>query len=175
MVITQAGARIPRESVLAYAMFNEYVETRDLHTAYEQFMAKNLTAQTSFKSFVRTAHEKRWQERINEIDAEHEVATVRETRRAGLSNNLTAEMLAAELYTTLGEEFRLHQSELTHKDIIKYMEICGKIGDRWAKCDAPTSAVTVNVSQNVEQTVDVPEDVLREIGKKLASERAGTE
>lgn len=170
MTLTHAGDRIIGESPLAYAMFLEFEASRDLHDAYKLFMAKNLSAQTSFKRFIRTAHEKNWQERINNIDAARTVEVIQATRRAGLDNSLSAEGVAAELYRTCMEEFKLHQNELQHKDLINYLRVANDIHARWEKSDEPTTAVTVNVEQNVEQSVEVDSEVLRRLGRELVEE-----
>lgn len=156
------------ESPLEYAAFLEYVDERNLNDAYSGFMQNNPAAQASFKMFLGWASLHRWQARVNAIDAEDELVTVRETRRAGLDNNLTAEEMYKELTKTCMEEFQLHRSELAHKDIIGYLKIANDINARWQKKDdAPQ--VVVNVEQS-NTTVDIPEEVLHEIGKRIVTE-----
>lgn len=168
MSTDRPDSRIAGEDRLAYAGFLCFNDERDLEAAYKEFMQNNSGALNSFKQFLGWASRYRWQERVNAIDAEAELATVRETRRAGLGNNLTAEEMYKELTKTCMEEFQLHRSELAHKDIIGYLKIANDINARWQKKDdAPQ--VVVNVEQS-NTTVDIPEEVLHEIGKRIVTE-----
>lgn len=157
------------ESPLEYAAFLEYVDERNLSDAYSGFMQNNPAAQASFKVFLGWASLHRWQARVNAIDAEDELVTVRETRRAGLDNNLTAEAVAKELFQTCVEEMQLRKTELTHKDIGKYLDIATKINDRWVDKSKAAPAVVVNVDQS-NTTVDISDEVLQRIGREMAAE-----
>ncbi|MCK4518244.1 hypothetical protein KAT92_05705 [Candidatus Babeliales bacterium] len=157
------------ESPMEYAAFLEFVDERDLKKAYNGFMQNNPAALASFKNFVSWASQHLWQARVNDIDAENELVIVRETRRAGLDNNLTAEAVSKELFQTCVEEMQLRKADLTHKDIGKYLDIATKINDRWVDKSKDSPNVVVNVDQS-NTTVDVPEELLRRLGKEMVEE-----
>ena len=163
-MIKQADARRKGESKISYDMFLAFAEYRDLQKAYNSFMFENESL-TTYKGFVKTAHIQHWQERCNQIDAEHEMHVAQETRRLNLDNDLSAEQLAQELFRTCLEEFQLKSSSMSHRDIVAYIKQAVEINKR------DTSAVTVNVSQNVAQNVvEVDEKTLERLGRELVED-----
>ena len=170
MSFKEPDARKRKEPAIAYAAFLAYRDNRDLGEAYNIFMQDNSEALTSMKAFCKWASVWSWQARVNDYDAQQELFGRQETRRLGLTNSLTAETMAQELYTTCMEEMNLKRGDMTHRDIAKYMDICQKINDRWVK-QPDVSPVTVNVKQNVEQNVKtetIDPEVAAEVGKALA-------
>jgi len=170
MAIKTKGVKKHKESSDALSAYEAYKTTRNIEKAYNQYMQENHDALTTMKMFVRWASDHSWQERINRFDAEEELRITQETRRAGLSNSLTAEDMCAELTKTCMEEFELHRSEMKHSDIVKYLKIADDIAARWARIDAHAPQVVVNVDGERKDAVVVDEETMRRIGREMAME-----
>ena len=163
--------RITGETKIAYAAFLAYRDDRDLKSAYNTFMQDNPEALTTMNGFLKWSTAYRWQKRVNAYDAEQDLFTKQEIRRKGLDNSLTSEQIATELYTTCMEEMELKRSDMTHRDIGKYLDICQKINDKWVKQPDMVPTVNVNVEQNVENTVKteaIDPEIAAAVGKLIA-------
>lgn len=168
MSIKTKGVKKHKESILALSAYEAYKTTRNIEEAYNLFMQDNPDALTTIKKFVQWGSENSWQSRINEFDAEEDLRITQATRRTALGNSLTAEEMYEELITTCMEEFQLHRSEMSHRDIAKYLKIADDIAARWGKGDSPYVVVNVDKNNGVNQTiVDVPEEVLKRLGKEI--------
>jgi Cdc6-like AAA superfamily ATPase len=167
MSIKTKGVKKHKESILALSAYEAYKTTRSIEGAYNLYMQENVDALTTIKKFVQWGSENSWQSRINEFDAEEDLRITQATRRTALGNSLTAEEMYEELITTCMEEFKLHRSEMSHSDIVKYLKVADNIASRWGNGDTPQ--VVVNVG-DVNTCVDVPDDVLKEVGRKMAAE-----
>lgn len=160
------STHVKKDGVLRDAAFEAYKVTRNVEEAYKIYLQDNPAAQTTIKAFIRWASDDNWISRLNDMDVEDELQITQATRRAGLSNSLSAEELAAELMQTAKEEMELKRCDMNHRDIARYMTIATKICERW--CPNPEPQLSVVVNNDVNQSiVDVPEDVLKRLGKEI--------
>lgn len=160
--------RIRGETAIAHRAFLCYLECRDLKVAYNQFMQDNPDALTSFNVFVKWGGLNNWQKRANEYSDWQEVRDQRETRLLGRKNALSAEEMAAELFTCVREQMEFKKESMTHSDMARYLAIGEKITARWIPKESPVT-VNVDVDQTV-NNVEVPDAVLRALGRKLTEE-----
>lgn len=170
MTIKTIGVK-SSEGVLAQAAFDCYNATRNLETAYTDYLQGNPKAQTTFKAFLNWASKNKWIARCNDIDDANDLALTRDTRRAGLENCWTAEQMSSELFQTLSEEIELKRSDMTHSDMARYLKIVVDINERWVDKSNASPAVVVNVN-DAAKTIDVDDGVLRELGKKIVEDAA---
>ena len=168
MPIKTKGVKKHKESAHALSAYEAYKTTRDIEQAYNLYMQENAGALTSLKKFISWASEYSWQERVNKLDAEDELRIVQATRRAGLSNSLTAEQMCAELTRTCMEEFQLHRGEMKHADIAKYLKIADDIAARWAGGESPS--VIINMDGVRDDFIDLDPEMLRRIGREMSME-----
>lgn len=167
MPIKTKGVKKHKEGIHARSAYEAYKTTRNIEEAYNLYMQENVSALTTLKKFISWASENSWQERVNRADAEEELQITQATRRAGLSNSLTAEELGAELMQTAREEMELKRGDMNHRDIARYMSIAVDINKRWSNVDMPH--LVVNVGDGAD-TVDIDPDVLRKIGREMVLE-----
>lgn len=147
-----------------YIAYLAYRETGDLESGYKKYMQDNLQAGLSFKGFMKLASDFHWIVRSNDYHQAEELRLRQDQRRKSLYNNVKAEDVAKELYTTCMEEMDLNKGSMTHNDIAKYLSIANNIT---VNKNDPLVVVSQAQSQGV---VEIDDSVLRELGKKLVAE-----